>query len=110
MAFPTRCSCARATVIPGVPEHTLKVQAEWRVIRGLTLGASLAYASGVFARGDENNQDVNGKVPGYALVQLDASYVLVKGLRLSVKVDNLFDTSYSNFGVLGESALHRPGA
>ncbi|HET9598491.1 MAG TPA: TonB-dependent receptor [Anaeromyxobacteraceae bacterium] len=95
--------------IPGLPEHTVKVQGEWQVIRDLTVGASLVYASGVYARGDENNQDANGKLPGYALVQLDASYVILEGLRLSVKVENLLDTAHYNFGVLGQNAFTGPG-
>jgi iron complex outermembrane recepter protein len=99
----------RGDRIPGIPEHTAKVQAEWEVVRDLSIGGSLAYASSVFARGDENNRDANGAVPGYALVGLEASYVVVPGLRLSLRVENLLDARYANFGVLGQNAFTGPG-
>ncbi|MFL5298899.1 MAG: TonB-dependent receptor domain-containing protein, partial [Anaeromyxobacteraceae bacterium] len=99
----------RGDRIPGIPGHTAKVQAEWEVVHDLSIGGSLAYASSVFARGDENNRDVNGEVPGYALVGLQASYVVAPGLRLSVRLENLLDARYSNFGVLGQNAFTGPG-
>jgi iron complex outermembrane recepter protein len=99
----------RGDRIPGIPEHTAKVQAEWEVLHDVSIGASLAYASSVFARGDENNRDVNGEVPGYALLGLQASYAVVPGLRLSLRVENLLDARYSNFGVLGQNAFDGPG-
>ncbi len=95
--------------IPGIPEHTVKLQADWEVVRDLSIGASVEYASSIYARGDENNQDLNGKVPGYAVVRLEAAYRIVSGLRLSARVDNLFDARYSNFAVLGENAFTGPG-
>jgi iron complex outermembrane recepter protein len=91
--------------IPGIPEHTLKVRAEWEVVRDFSIGASVVAASSIYARGDENNQDVNGKVPGYAIVEVEASYRIVKWLRVSVRADNLFDSRYSNLAVLGENAF-----
>ena len=95
--------------MPGIPEHTLKLRGEWRVIRDLSAGASVVYVSGTYARGDENNQDANGMVPGYAVVELEASYDILKGLSLSVKIDNLFNARYSDFGVLGQNAFTGPG-
>jgi iron complex outermembrane recepter protein len=99
----------RGDHVPGIPEHTVKLQADWEVVRGLSIAASAQYASSIYARGDENNQDLNGRVPGYAIVQLEASYLIVKGLKLSARVDNLFDAGYSNFAVLGENAFTGPG-
>jgi outer membrane receptor protein involved in Fe transport len=99
----------RGDRIPGIPEHTLKVQADWELVRDLSIGASVVAASSIYARGDENNQDVNGKVPGYAIVELEASYRIVKGLRVSARVLNLFGSSYSNFAVLGENVFTGPG-
>lgn len=95
--------------MPGIPAHTLKLQGDWRVIRDLSAGASVVCSSGTYARGDENNQDANGMVPGYAVVELEASYVFLKGLRLSVKIDNLFNARYSDFGILGQNAFTGPG-
>jgi len=84
------------------------MQADWQVVRDLSLGAAVAYASSIYARGDENNLDRNGTVPGYAMVQLEGSYVIVKGLRAAIRVDNLFDTRPSSFAVLGQNAFTGP--
>jgi outer membrane receptor protein involved in Fe transport len=99
----------RGDRVPGIPEHEVKLQADWEVVRDLSVGASVVYASSTYARGDENNRDANGKVPGYAVVGLEASYALAKGLLLSARVDNLFDAEYSNLGVLGQNAFTGPG-
>ncbi|MFL5248966.1 MAG: TonB-dependent receptor, partial [Myxococcales bacterium] len=48
-------------------------------------------------------------VPGYAVVEVEASYRIVKGLRLSARALNLFGSGYSNFAVLGENAFTGPG-
>jgi len=47
--------------------------------------------SSIYSRGDENNQDVSGPVPGYAVVHLDARYRATKSLELFACVNNLFD-------------------
>jgi outer membrane receptor protein involved in Fe transport len=94
--------------IPAIPEHTLKVQADWEVVRGVSVGAAMAYASSIYARGDENNLDRNGQVPGYATVQLEAAWVIVPGLRASLRVENLLDTRPASFAVLGQNAFTGP--
>jgi iron complex outermembrane recepter protein len=78
------------------------------VVRGLSLGAAMAYASSIYARGDENNLDRNGQVPGYATVQLEAGWVIVPGLRASLRVENLLGTRPASFAVLGQNAFTGP--
>ena len=67
------------------------------------------YFSSQYARGDENNQDVNGKVPGYALFNLDAHYQYTKQLSFFGRVDNVFNKDYETLGVLGENFFNGPG-
>ncbi len=43
----------------------------------------------------------SGKVPGYAIFRLDASYEIVKGLAIFAQVNNLFDKQYFTAGRLG---------
>ena len=62
-----------------------------------------------FARGDENNRDANGQVPGYAVLNLDASYRLARNWELFAKVANLFDQRYQTVGVLGRNFFNGPG-
>ena len=67
-------SVRRGDHIPGIPERTLKLRADWDVLADLSIGAGVLYTFSVYARGDENNGDDNGKVPGYAIVEAAASY------------------------------------
>lgn len=89
--------------IPGLPQHTLKLRGEFEPNESFSVGANFIYASDIYARGDENNQDSRGKIADYSIINLDASYKPVKKLELFVRVNNLLDKTYSNFGVLGEN-------
>lgn len=89
--------------IPGVPRHTLKLRLGYEVTPSWTVGSNIVMAAGQYARGDENNQDVNGKVPGYTVVHLDTHYSVNENWKLFAKVNNVFDSKYSTFGVLGDN-------
>jgi outer membrane receptor protein involved in Fe transport len=95
--------------IPGIPRHNLKLRLQYDFGERASLGTNVIYSSSIFARGDENNQDVNGRIPGYAVVNLDGRYGLGKGLYLFARVVNLFNKQYSNFGVLGQNFFTGPG-
>jgi iron complex outermembrane recepter protein len=94
--------------IPSIPQHTFKLRMDYAFSATFSLGASVNYASDVFTRGDENNLDSRGKVPGYTVMNLDTRYNLSKQLQLFARVNNLFDKRYSNFGVLGENYFTAP--
>ena len=100
---------ASGNKIPGIPAHSVKVRAEYDFTEKVSLGSNLMYFSSQYARGDENNQDTNGKVPGYALVNLDAHYQYTKRLSFFGRVDNVFDKDYQTLGVLGENFFNGPG-
>jgi outer membrane cobalamin receptor len=87
----------------------VKLRADYAFTEKFSLGGNIVYFSSQYARGDENNQDVNGKVPGYALVNLDAHYQYNKRLSFFGRVDNLFDREYQTLGVLGENFFNGPG-
>ena len=95
--------------IPGIPEHSVKLRADYAVTEKISLGGNIAYFSSQYARGDENNQDVHGKVPGYALVNLDAHYQYNKRLSFFGRIDNLFDKDYETLGVLGQNFFNGAG-
>ena len=65
--------------IPGIPEKTFKVRAGYRITDKFHVGASLIMSSSQYAHGNEDNSDPTGKVPGYTVVNLDASYRIYKG-------------------------------
>ncbi len=74
--------------IPANPRHILKVRADWAVTPQFFLGANVLTSAGAYARGDENNQDVNGQLPGYTLVNLDARYLVSKAFEVFARVNN----------------------
>ncbi|MFL6603701.1 MAG: TonB-dependent receptor [Steroidobacteraceae bacterium] len=95
--------------IPANPRHTLKIRADWQVTSRLFLGANLLTSAGSYARGDENNQDVNGQLPGYTLLNLDGRWLVSRNFEAFARVNNMFDRRYSNFGVVGENFFSGPG-
>ena len=95
--------------IPGIPAHSIKVRADYEITETVSLGGNVMFFSSQYARGDENNQDANGKVPGYALVNLDARYQHTRQLSFFGRIDNVFDKDYETLGVLGENFFNGPG-
>ncbi len=90
-------------VMPSIPQHSLKLRVDYSPSDALSMGASANYVSAVFPRGDENNLDSRGKVPGFTVFNFDARYNLTSQLQLFARVNNIFDKRYSNFGVLGQN-------
>lgn len=86
--------------IPGIPEHQFKLGADYHFPYEITLGFDLIHNSDQVLRGDESNQ--LDEIDGYTLVNLRANYNVNQKLSLFVRVNNLFDTEYENFGLLGE--------
>ena len=95
--------------IPASPRHVLKVRADWEVTSRMVVGVNLLTSAGSYARGDESNQDVNGQLPGYTVLNLDGRFLVSKSLEVFARVNNVFDRRYSNFGVVGESFFTGPG-
>lgn len=88
-------------VIPGQPQHQIKLHADWTINQQMSVGAELIYASDSYYRGDEANE--NKKIPSYSFINAYFSYQINSQLNLSAKVDNLFDREYETFGTYGEA-------
>lgn len=95
--------------IPGIPRHILKLGGEYAFRAKGSIGANLVAQSSQYARGDANNQDVNGPVPGFAVINLDARFRFAQGWELFANVHNLFDRRFSTFGTLGQNVFTGPG-
>jgi outer membrane receptor protein involved in Fe transport len=94
--------------IPGLPRNTFRLRADWA--RGpFSAGLTLLAVSSQYARGDENNRDVNGPVPGYTVVSLDGTWRLDRDWQVYARIENLFDRTYQNFGILGANYFRGPG-
>ncbi|WP_298830741.1 TonB-dependent receptor [uncultured Piscinibacter sp.] len=104
--------------IPGLPQHSLKLAGDWQPASGWNIGAQLRAYSGQFVRGNENNRhqpdgvefNGSGRVGGFAVVDLTASWRLGANVEVFGKVANLFDRRYATSGLLGENAFDASGA
>lgn len=86
--------------IPGVPRHMAKAGLDWAVTDRFRLRPEAVYHSDQVLRGDESNQ--LDTVDEFAVVNLMAEYQLGKNFELFARVDNVFDTDYETFGLLGD--------
>jgi iron complex outermembrane receptor protein len=98
------------TVAPGsrvtaIPRQSLRLRLDAEVAAGWQVGGNLLLSGTSLARGDENNQDAGGRVPGYMVLNLDTTLRLAKGIELFARVNNVFDRKYANFGILGTNVF-----
>lgn len=91
--------------IPGIPETMVKLRLGYAFNPQTHVGATLQMQGSVYARGDENNLDANGKVPGYATLKIDGTHRLDKSLELFAGVSNVFDKRYATYGVIANNNL-----
>ena len=94
---------AKGNRLPNIPENLFKVRADYAATDMWSLGANLIYSSGMFLRGDENNQDVHGKSSAYYVLNFDTRYRLSRNWMVFARVNNVFNKKYENFGILGEN-------
>ncbi len=87
--------------IPGIPEHSLKIGGTYNFNNGFTIGVSGIYNSDQVLRGDESNQLAT--VDDYFVVNVNSTYKINKNFSFFAKINNLFDTDYETFGLLGEA-------
>ncbi len=86
--------------IPGIPEHTVKFGGDYAINKQFSVGGDVLYKSGVYVRGDESNQ--LGRLDGYGTINLRGSYQVNETFKVFARVNNLLDTEYESFGLLGE--------
>jgi outer membrane receptor protein involved in Fe transport len=89
--------------MPGIARQTLKLRGMYDLTPSWNLGANVIVAAGQYAQGDQNNQDSHGKIPGYAVVNLDSRYSVTNQWGIFAKINNLLDKDYSTYGTLGQN-------
>jgi iron complex outermembrane receptor protein len=94
--------------IPAIPRQSLKLRADFDAGEKWSIGANALVASSIQARGDENNLDVHGRVPGYARLDLDTRYRYSRRLDFFGRIDNALNRRYANFGILGTNVFTGP--
>lgn len=88
--------------IPEIPDHMLKLYADWRPMKKLFVELILNAQSKSFARGNENNIDKpdnlhyfgTGMSPGYAVLGMSSHYQLSKRAQLFAQINNLTNRHY----------------
>lgn len=108
------------TRIAGLPRHTLKLAADWRLSPELAFGGDLV---AVTRRGTSGNEDglvedpedgedgerANLGLPGYAVFNLRAAWKPSSPWEIYAKVNNVFDKRYETFGALAETQFSPTG-
>ncbi len=92
--------------LPGLPRNAFKIGADYAITPQLTVGGDMMVNSSQYYRGDEAN--LLQPLGGFAVVNLRAVYRVVPHVSLYLRVQNLFDRSYSDFGVIGNASTVLP--
>jgi iron complex outermembrane recepter protein len=94
--------------LPGIPEHQLKVGADYHITPSWTVGGVLTYFSDQYLRGDESNQ--NPPLPGYAVVSLHTSYTVTENFEVFANIQNALNVHYATFAAFGDpTGIGAPG-
>jgi len=82
--------------LPGIPRDQVKLGVTARPTDKLSVGAAAVGQSGSYLFGDEAN--LTPQLPGFFVLNLNASYQVTPHIQLFARVDNLTDTRYYTFG------------
>ena len=116
--------------MPGIPKHQLKLRAQYQITPEWSFGGNLVAFSSRYMHGNENNRHqansdecqtyepgeenhqtpcAKGKIPAFAVVNLDSQYNLGGGWKIWAKAINVFDSDYYTTGRLGVNAFTGAG-
>lgn len=84
--------------IPSIPQQTVKLGAEYEILRGWFFGGDLQYASSQYLRGDDQN--LHAPVNEYAIVNLNTRYAVTKNVEVFAMARNVFDAKYESYGMV----------
>jgi outer membrane receptor protein involved in Fe transport len=103
--------------IPLIPRQMFKAFADLQITSKLSADIDLIAASGVYARGNENNLSQPdggiylgpGTTPAYGIVNLGAHYQVTKWIQLLAQINNLFDRHYFTASQLQPTGFNAAG-
>ena len=103
----------RGDRIAGLPEHTIKLNADWRAAPKWVVGGTVIATSNLVSQGNEDGQSeegpANAKVNGYLLLNLHTNYKVTKGLDYFARLNNVFDRRYETYGLMSDSLFNSAG-
>lgn len=104
------------TRMAGLPRQTVKLSVDWQAAAALSLGADVQSLSrrGVLGNEDGRIEDgaderVDLALPGYAVLNLRASWKPAPGWELFARVGNATDRRYASYGALAETVFDAQG-
>lgn len=92
--------------IPGIANQTFKLRSAYTANSNWMVGLSMNAVGPQWMHGNENNADPNARVPGYVTFNLDSSLHINDQLSIFTLINNLFDKSYSTFGLSGMTSVY----
>ena len=106
--------------LPGIPLHSLKLGADWKVDPRVNLSADILAHSSQFLRGNENNAHQAGTFGGrtflgpgeaaaYAILNLAARIKFDKTWTVTARINNALNKKYATAGALAENAFNAAG-
>ena len=109
--------------MPLIPRHTGRLILDYQLGTRWNVGANLVAASGSFLHGNENNANQagatnaagayiagSGSVPGYAVVNLQATFRINGHAEIFARLINLFDRHYATAGFLTSNSFNPNGS
>lgn len=88
---------APGTRIAGIPRQLFKVALDWRVLPALRLGLDGFVAGGQVVAGNESGtQPELGRLAGYGIANVRASWQFARNWEAWLRVNNLLDRHYAN--------------
>jgi outer membrane receptor protein involved in Fe transport len=104
--------------IPQIPQHLMKLYADYHLFKQLSLDADLSLIGASYVRGNENNLHQpdgvyylgSGKSPGYGVANLGARYKINSHYELFAQINNLLNRQYYSAGQLASTPYDNNGA
>ena len=105
--------------IAGLPAHTLKLNADWRIASKLVIGGTLMTTSSMVTQGNEdglvgpdndNTTAVKANVKGYTLLNMNANYEAQKGLDFFVRINNVLNRRFESYGMMAMNMFDQAGS
>ena len=115
-------SVRKGNYLTGIPKHQFKLRAQYEITPQWLVGSNVVYYASQYVQGNENNAHVSsspnctndgpncqGKLSGYAVVNLDTQYNVGQGWMVFAKAINIFDKDYYTGGRLAETFFSSAG-
>lgn len=90
----------KGNFLPGIPQNLFKFGADYNITPRWRIGLTGTAQTGSYLIGDEANLDK--KLPGYALLNLNTRYLLTPHLILFGNLDNLTNQRYYVYGTYSD--------